>query len=486
MERLRFCLNDRWVELDDVSPTTTLLRYLRDNAHLTGTKEGCAEGDCGACTVAVLETIDGKAQYRAINSCLLLLPMIQGKRVYTVEALKDASGYHPVQHALADELGSQCGYCTPGVVMAMFETCYGEGFKEPWELDAALCGNLCRCTGYRPIREATAKVAGLRPVDRFARALHEAKPESMQLAYEATSQRFFTPATLGELWDVLDAHPNARFVNGGTDLSLEITKRYAEPPILVSLEGIPELKQFDFNSSQVRIGAAVDLSTLEFASKSVPMLERMLRYFGARQVKNRATVGGNLCNASPIGDLPPVFLSLDATFVLLSRAGERRVKASDFFLAYRKTALAPKEILGRVEFAPLGKDVRATSYKVSKRRELDISCVSAAFAVELDGENVKSARLAYGGMAATPLRAKQVEAALVGKPWTQANVDAAAKLLDGDFKPLSDHRGSAPYRMLVAKNLLRGFFEETRTSSQPRLPHPHTATVQAGAPTRTP
>jgi len=487
MKQLRFCLNDRWVELADVPPTTTLLRYLRDQAHLTGTKEGCAEGDCGACTVAVVEhDASGKSHYRAVNACLLLLPMIQGKRVVTVEALKGASGYHPVQTALAEEMGSQCGYCTPGVAMAMFEACYGKGFDEPWQLDAAMCGNLCRCTGYRPIRDATQKVAGLRPADKFTRALHEHAGEPMQLDYAAGPQRFFTPASLDDLWDVLDKNPTARLVAGGTDLSLDITKRYAEPEVLVSVEAILELKRLDLASNPMQIGAGVDLSTLEAAAREpLPPLERMLRYFGARQIKNRATVGGNLCTASPIGDLAPVFLALDATFILLSRAGERRVPASEFFLSYRKTAQKPGEILGGVELAPIPSDRRACAYKVSKRRELDISTVSSAFAVGLDGGNVAHIRLAFGGMAATPTRAKKLEAALLGKPWSLASIEAALPQLEAELTPLSDHRGSAAYRMKVAKNLLIGFHDETLKTPQPRLSHPHTATVGVAAP-RTP
>jgi xanthine dehydrogenase small subunit len=486
MNRLRFCVNDRWVELSDVPPTMTVLRYLRDRAGLTGTKEGCAEGDCGACTVAVVEeSLEGRAAYRAINACLLLLPMVQGKRLYTVEALKDGERHHPVQRALAEALGSQCGYCTPGVVMAMFEACYGPGLNEPWEVDAAMCGNLCRCTGYRPIREATEKIAGLRPADRFTDAL-SAAGAPRGLAYAFGDQRFFNPTSLPELWDLLDANPGARLIAGGTDLALEVTKRYTEPPLLVALEGVRELESLTVEAGALHIGARVDLSRLEALAQtaSVP-LARMLRYFGARQIKNRATVGGNLCTASPIGDLAPVLLALDATLVLASRQGERRVGIDQFFLGYRKTALQPNEILARVELPSPPTTLRAASFKVSKRRELDISTVSAAFAVELDDQKlVRVARLAFGGMAATPSRAHGLEAALVGKVWSAEVLDAALPVLEQDFAPLSDHRGSATYRRLVARNLVRGFFEETQEVPVPALPHPHTATAQVGGPAR--
>ena len=484
MNALRFCLNDRWLEFSGISPSTTLLRYLRDTQRLTGTKEGCAEGDCGACTVVVVENdLEGKPAFRAVNSCLLLLPMLQGKRVYTVEALKSGDALHPAQAALVEHGGSQCGYCTPGVVMALFEASYRDDLDEPWKLDAALCGNLCRCTGYRSIRDAAKQVAGSCPKDRFAEQLPSAAPGPMQLAYSAGPQRFVTPGSLSELWDVLEANPAARLVVGGTDLALEITKRYAEPALLVSLEALGPLRGIrEQPDGTAWLGAGTFLTDVERWSRGkLPPLERMLRYFGARQVKNRATVGGNLCTASPIGDLAPVFLSLGAKFVLAGRAGERRVPADEFFLAYRKTALGPREVLAAVEVPPLSPGVRASSYKVSRRRELDISAVSAAFYVQLDeAGRVAVARLAYGGMAATPARASSAERVLVGGPWNLDAVAAAANELTRDYKPLSDHRGSAAYRLLVARNLLRGFFDETLVQPVPRLPHPHTATAHVG------
>jgi len=483
VNRLRFNLNGRWLEEPRLSPTTTLLRYLRDKLSLTGTKEGCAEGDCGACTVAIAETgLDGKPQWRAVNSCLVLMPMVQGKTVLTVEALRAADGaYHPAQEAMAKALGSQCGYCTPGIVMSLFEATYRPDIKkDAWKLDDQLCGNLCRCTGYRPIRTAAEQVAGACPRDRFAEGLESAAPQSMELRLEADGQKFFTPVRMGALWDVLDFVPDARFVVGGTDLSLEVTKKFAKPPLLVSLEGIPELKKLDETEGGYRIGAGVCISDLEeWAATRLPSLARMTRYFGARQIKHRGTVGGNLCTASPIGDLAPALISLGASAALASRAGERKLKLEDFFVSYRKTALQPKEILAYVEVPRPPAGARAVSYKVSKRRELDISTVAAGFLVELgEGNTVIRAQLAYGGMAATPKRAVKTEGALLGQPWTAATLEAALPKLAEDFTPLTDHRGSAAYRAKVAANLLRGFFEETSVVHVPQLQQRHAATVQ--------
>jgi xanthine dehydrogenase small subunit len=480
MTSLRFNLNGSWVEETAVPATTTLLRYLRDSKRLMGTKEGCAEGDCGACTVAVVENgRDGQPVYRAVNACLLLLPMVQGKHVVTVEALQTQQ-LHPAQEAMSKALGSQCGYCTPGIVMTMFEATYRTDLEAAWQLDDQLCGNLCRCTGYRPIRQAAQQVAGTCPVDAFSKALPSSAPTSMELSYRTDRQQYFTPIRFEALWELLEQHADARFVVGGSDLSLEITKRFQVPPTLVSLEALPALQGLEAEPGGFRIGSGVTIAQLEaFTVTRLPSLHRMVRYFGARQIKHRATVGGNLCTASPIGDLAPVLLSLGATAVLQSRAGERRVPLEAFFVGYRKTALRPQEILAAIEVPTPNASARAVAYKVSKRRELDISTVSAGLYVETDSANVVTvARLAFGGMAATVKRAAQAEAALVGQVWSAKSADSAARALKDDFTPLADHRGSSAYRALVAANLVRGFFEETWLVRQPALVPGHTATVQ--------
>ncbi len=407
--------------------------------------------------------------------------MVHGRHVVTVEGLADDTGPHPVQSALTEALGSQCGYCTPGVIMSMFEACYRSDLDQPWKFDDQMCGNLCRCTGYRPIRDATDEVAGLMPTDRFSALRDAAPPNPDSLSVETATQRYFAPTSTAELFDILDAHPDHRFVAGATDLGLDVTQRHVRFPCLISVEHLPELQGIEEISTGLSIGATVPLSDHEaHTAKSHPPMARMLRYFGARQIKHRATLGGNVCNASPIGDTPPVLLAHDATIIALSRAGERRIPIDQFFTAYRQTALAPGEVLARVElpFVPAG--ARAVSYKVSKRRELDISAVAGSFLVMTDDAGVVThARLAYGGMAATPKRATCAEAALLGQPWSEATVRAAAAALAQDFQPLDDHRSSAWYRATLARNLLIGFFAETAQVRTPALPDRPSATVIA-------
>lgn len=482
-QTLRFHLNDQPVEDATAPPTTTLLNYLRQHLRLTGTKEGCAEGDCGACTVVILdEAAPGGPQYRAVNACLMFLPMVQGRRVYTVEALRRAEGWHPAQEALVRHLGSQCGYCTPGVVMSMFEACYRRDLREGWQLDDQMCGNLCRCTGYRPIREATREVAGTCPEGHFKEQLATGRSEGLEFSRAGEGRCYVTPTSLAGLWAAIAARPRAKLVCGGTDLALTVTKRYEDLPELISLEGVAELRGISRTDGGWRIGATTTLTDLEAAClgelRALTPVLRMLRYFASRQIKHRATVGGNLCNASPIGDLAPALLALGARAVIASAAGERTVPLEQFFLAYRKTALQPGEVLAAVVVPEPAAGARTAAYKVSKRRELDISAVAAGLYVETGPSgHVTVVRAAFGGMAATPARARALEAALLGGPWTEAAVEAALPALARDFRPLDDHRGSAWFRGQVAENLVRGFYLETVGAPRPEPPERPASTV---------
>jgi len=498
---IRFWLDDRRVEEASLPPTTTLLRYLRDHAGLAGTKEGCAEGDCGACTVAVLEERPGGGgRYRAVNSCLIFLPMLQGKRVYTVQALRDrgaamsdaASGYHPAQQAMVDARASQCGYCTPGIVMSLFEACYRDDMGEPWTIDDQLCGNLCRCTGYRPIREAGEAVAGCQPADRFRAEANQYRPESADLDYASThplhgEQAYAQPTTPADLFAQLAAWPEARLVAGGTDLALEVTKHHRVLPQVIGLDGLAELRELSDDGAAFTVGAGVTLTRLlEAVTGELPALEKMLRVFGSRQIRSRATLGGNLCTASPIGDLGPVLVALGASVTVASAAGQRTTPVEEFLAGYRQTDLAAGEVLWSVRIPrPRG---FAMSYKVSKRREMDISTAAGAMQVQLApaaGEappTVASITISYGGLTARPAaRARHTERALTGGPWSLAAIQAASSQLVHDVTPIDDLRGSAEYRRLLARNLLIGFFLDSQRPAAAALEDTPTATVTAGA-----
>jgi xanthine dehydrogenase small subunit len=474
MGPIRFHLNGQPVEVHDVAPTTTLLNWLREERGLTGTKEGCAEGDCGACSVAILDPeAEGGPRWRAVNGCLVLLPSLQGQSVLSVEGIGTEDDLHPAQDAMVRHLGSQCGYCTPGVVMTLFEATYRTDLDASWKLDDQLCGNLCRCTGYRAIRDAAREVAGSCPVDRFQAETESPWEGAGELEYTSGDQRFFQPHSFDRLFEILDANPDACLVAGATDLGLAVTKGHVAFPCLVDVRRLPGMRAFEpTGDGGLRIGAGLPLSELESLSQAgLPALARMLRYFASRQIKNRATLGGNLCNASPIGDTAPILMALGASVVVRSRSGERQIPLDAFFLSYRKTALRAGELLVAVEVPPIPPlTVRVGAFKVSKRRELDISAVSAGMWVQVEEGRVVDIRLCYGGMAATTKRAAHAEAVLRGEEWSEAQVERAAEALSQDFEPMDDQRGSAWFRQTLAANLLRGFFMETQSERQPRLP----------------
>ncbi len=467
------------VAVDVVAPPhTTVLEWLRASGRV-GTKEGCAEGDCGACSVVIVEN----GAIRAINSCLVLLPQIARREIFTVEGLapgaRELADLHPAQRAMVEGLGSQCGYCTPGFVMTVAEATHRTDLDAAWKLDDQLCGNLCRCTGYRPIREAAGKVAGCRPDDAISRALAAPAEADGPVDVAVGGERYVAPDTLAGVWAALEA-PEARIVCGATDLGLDVTQRRARFAHLVDLSRVAELRGIRQIPGGIEIGAATPLTDIEAAAATaMPVLHRMLRYFGSRQIKHRGTIGGNLCTASPIGDLAPVMLALDAELVVASAAGERVVPMDGWFLGYRKTALRPGEILAAVRLKAPPPDARVAAYKVSRRRELDISAVSAAFRVDTADGVVTLARFAFGGMAATTARATAAEDLAIGRQWDLGLVEALAAAVGGAFAPMSDHRGTAWYRSTVAANLVRGFFTETLDAPQTALPDGHAGTVIA-------
>jgi xanthine dehydrogenase molybdopterin binding subunit/xanthine dehydrogenase small subunit len=473
-----FTLNGRKVEVANTATTTTLLDYLRSSG-LTGSKQGCAEGDCGACTVAIVERdAQGNATYRGVNSCIALVPMFAGREVVTVEGLsRIGEKLHPVQSAMVDHYGSQCGYCTPGFVMSLFEGYYRPGCKDSRGISDQLCGNLCRCTGYRPIRDAALALLEERAAtdaghpDAFAERLKAPVPSPGPVDYSAGGDRFLRPTSLAALFAALSENPEAVLVAGATEIGVDVTKKFKAFPFLVSTDGVPELTRITRNESAWRIGASATLTAVEdLVAPEYPSLEKMLKVFAARQIRNRATLGGNLATASPIGDTPPVLLALDAQLVLATARGERTVELCDFFTAYRKTLLAPGEIIREVlvprPTLAKGLTRRSDFFKVSKRRELDISIVAAAFTVDADPQGiVRRARIAYGGVAATPVRARRAEAALEGRT-LEDSAGAVAAILAGEFKPIDDVRGGAEFRRGLIVSLWEKFVSGDASAAQ--------------------
>lgn len=477
--QLSFTLNGEPVSVRGFSPAITLLEYLRLSGRAS-TKEGCGDGDCGACTVALIgEGANGQPHYQAMNSCLIPLGAVAGRQILTADGITQcqipkaafvkepvtADQLHPVQAAMVETGGSQCGYCTPGFIMSLFAAYY-DGAPD----DLSVEGNLCRCTGYIPIRRAAQMVAEVTIQDQFSEQLASASTALLPLAYTTQnnghSERFYRPTQLSEVLDLLQQHPDATLVAGATDLGLEMSWHRQHYPVLISLEAIAELKQIHQTEDFVAIGAAVPLSHIEANLHGIfPSLDEMIHWFAARQVRNRATLGGNIGTASPIGDLPPVLLSLDATLKLAGPGGERTLPLANFFTGYRQTELQPGEVIVSVQIpkAPVPGTARrlSQSYKIGKRGTDDISIVAAAFVVDVDGSNqILHARLGYGGVAATPARAIAAEDFLIGKPWTADTIQAVKPILQRAFTPLTDLRGSAEYRKRLVVNLFEKFFVE--------------------------
>jgi xanthine dehydrogenase small subunit len=462
-----FLLNNRPVSVHNIDPQATLLDYIRAQG-LTGAKEGCAEGECGACTVVLVADRDGGSEYLAVNSCLMLARMAAGHEIYTVEALAADGKLADVQRAMAAGGGSQCGYCTPGFVMSLFAEHYRPGrigACDPHELG----GNLCRCTGYRPIRDAALSL-GPAPSGDFLDRLSRPAPRLEAIEFESAGARFSRPGSLEQCVSILADHPDARLISGGTDLVVESNLRARRWSHLVSVEAIAELRELSESSKSITIGAALPLNEIAMRWSTAPeVIFQWQRLFASPPLRNRATLGGNLATASPIGDGAPLLLALDAAVHLASQRGRRTIPLALFFTSYRRTALAPDELITAIEIPkPLPEFVRF--YKVAKRRMDDISTVAAAMAMDWDKSGrIARARFAFGGVAAVPLRALAAEAAVIGPHGGQRGNDAAVErvqaALEQTLDPISDHRGSAGYRLAVAKSLVAKFLWERREAA---------------------
>src|SRR5438067_3507320 len=470
MNPIEFRLNGKPIRLDAVSANTTLLDWLRANG-LTGSKEGCAEGDCGACSVAIVDLdTRGERTYRAINSCLVPLVLMAGRDIITVEGVANEK-LHPVQQAMVNNHGSQCGYCTPGFVMSLFEGYYRKDLKTRAQLDEQLAGNLCRCTGYRPINTAAAEAFACKiDNDRFEAPLKNGPINLGSIRYALNGEKFLRPASMAELFSFTAEYPEARLIAGATELGLDISKRFHKFPALISVEAVPELTQISNTDKEWHVGGAATLTAIqEQLGPEFPALAEMLYLFGSRQIRNRATMGGNLATASPIGDSAPVLLALDANVVLASAARERTLPIEQFFIGYRKTALEPDEVLKTIVVPRIG-NRRTKFYKVTKRREMDISTVAGCFTIELDSKNlVKHARIAYGGVALTPVRAGKTEEALLGKKWDSKTLMSILPTLESEFAPISDVRGSRSYRQRLITSLFERFFYDDDQTMQDGL-----------------
>ncbi|HEV2611009.1 MAG TPA: xanthine dehydrogenase small subunit [Noviherbaspirillum sp.] len=461
--------------IESGAPTRTVLQHLREDLHCTGTKEGCAEGDCGACTVVVGELRDDRLELKTVNSCIQFMPTLDGKALFTVEDVKpDGAALHPVQQAMVECHGSQCGFCTPGFVMSLWGLYVNQedGAASPRrrEIDAALSGNLCRCTGYRPIIDAARRMFELPPVMFDRAAIADAlRPlqRDRSLGYSHQGSRFAAPLSLDEALALRADRPQACLLAGSTDVGLWVTKQMRELKDIIYLGEVKELKSVASTGIHLEIGAGVPLEEAYRALSALypAELPEMWQRFASLPVRNAGTLGGNVANGSPIGDSMPWLIALGAQVVLRSRSDERALALEDFYLGYQKKDLRPDELVAAIRVPLPESGLRFRTYKLAKRYDQDISAVCAAFSITIESDRIATCRIAYGGMAATPKRARATETALLGQPWNEPALEAATVMLEQDFSPLSDMRASAAYRMTAAKNLLRRFWLETRADA---------------------
>ena len=479
---IRFILDDRIISLDftdggDIRPDTSLLHYLRITGHKS-VKEGCGEGDCGACTVVIAKLKDAKLTYQAINSCLVFLPMIHGCQVITTENLSYMQDgklqLHPVQQALVDHHGSQCGYCTPGIVMSLFALWKNHSHITPSLVKERLAGNLCRCTGYQPIIDAIVDQSGKARHDllndsaeKIADELDAIHKESGDIHISTKDILYIKPASLKNALILREKHPDAVVISGASDIAVAVNKHKQHIDAYLDISSLNELKSIRSNAGHLKLGSCVSIEdTGEAVKDDFPALFEMITVFGSHQIRNLATAGGNIASASPIGDLLPVLMAYECEVVLQNRERKRTLPLGQFISGYHSTLMREDELITALALPYDGKNVIIRSYKVSKRKDVDISTVSAAFLLSIDkNEVIENVKLFFGGMAATTVRAEEAEKYLTEKKWTEELAVQASRIIRDEFKPISDARSSDENRKIIAGNLLIRFWEDTAKTS---------------------